>query len=388
MRQAVGLRVGLVAAAMAGLATVAPGRVALAQPARAGGAQPAPAARYKPVPLNLQRQQLGSAVLPEQARSRMRAGDYEGALDTFDAALRTLVDPTLYRDRGLCHEQLGHVYPAIDDYRVYLTESPEAPDAEGISRRLRALEDKVAGRTQTASTEDDDTPAGLRASATVHVGTEGVSGSSTTGTSTKGAHGTTAGSDKLDYKEPDEDALRTPLRGGKGWSLAPFFSEHKWFGGTTFNGATDSLTWSESLGLQVRYAVGARGAVVAEIGYEHFNATSVDGLQISGLTSLLGYELRFPLDPAYDDQVLLVPELGYENLEVSFSNASESAQSIGGWVPRLRVGWRHMLAPDTALDLSLDGGFATFFTYDHFPYDSNASWSGIVALNVSVAWGL
>src|SRR5258708_18337945 len=121
---------------------------ARAQAAAPGGSPNKP---YKPVPLNLQREQLGGAELPALGRSRMRKGDCAGALEAFDAALRTLTDPTVYRDRGICHEQLGDNYPAIDDYRVYLTADPDAPDADGISARLRALEDKVAGPPHDAA---------------------------------------------------------------------------------------------------------------------------------------------------------------------------------------------------------------------------------------------
>jgi hypothetical protein len=378
MRQAVGVRLVVVAAAVAGWL---PGGTAGAQTVRGKQDQlPPGAAGYKPVPLNLQKQQLGSAGLPDVGRTRMRAGDYAGALEAFDAALRTLTDPTVFRDRGLCHEQLGHVYPAIDDYRVYLTESPDAPDSDGVAHRLRALEESVAGHAPTASTGDDDTPPGLRASASVRVGTEGASASA----STKGPRA----SDKLEYKEPDYDAIHTPLRKGRGWSLAPAITVHKWMGGSAFKAATESQTWSEAVGLQLRYAVGGGGAVVAELGFEHFNATSVDTVQVSGLTSLVGYEFQIALDPEYDDQVIIMPALGYEHLSVSYADASLGTQSIGGFVPRLRGGWRHMLQAATAIDVSLDVGGGSFFPYDKFPHDSSQTVSGLVALNVSVAWGL
>src|ERR1700759_5690695 len=84
---------------------------------------------YKPQPLNLQKEKLGTEAYATSARARMKAGDCAGALTSFDAALRTSdEDPTLFRDRGICHEQLGHPYPAIDDYRSYLTAVPGAQD--------------------------------------------------------------------------------------------------------------------------------------------------------------------------------------------------------------------------------------------------------------------
>src|SRR5437763_11037792 len=41
------------------------------------------------------------------ARSRARTGDCAGALPAFDAAIQHTIEPTLRRDRGLCHEKLG-----------------------------------------------------------------------------------------------------------------------------------------------------------------------------------------------------------------------------------------------------------------------------------------
>jgi hypothetical protein len=390
MRQAVGVRVAVFAAAATAWG---PGRPAFAQTgADTTGGPSARGPAYKPMPLNLQKQQIGSAGLPDLGRARMRGGDYDGALQAFDEALRSLTDPTIYRDRGLCHEQLGHVYPAIDDYRVYLTDSPEAPDAEGIARRLQVLEDQVSGHPSTASTNDDDTPADLGASAKVRVGSAHASASASTGGSS-GSSSDTKGpraSDRLDYVAPDEDAVRTPLRRGKGVSLAPFFSVHKWFSGGAFSNVGDSQSWTESVGAQFRYAVASSGALVVEAGYEHFNTTSIDPAQVSGLTSLVGYELRFGFDPEFDNQIIVMPALGYEHLSVTFSDVtlSSQAQSIGAFVPRLRVGWRHMLQTSTALDLSLDAGAGSFFTYDKFPLDSSQSASGLLALSVSIAWGL
>ena len=42
----------------------------------------------------------------------------------------------------------------------------------------------------------------------------------------------------------------------------------------------------------------------------------------------------------------------------------------------------------TALDLSIDGGVASFFSYDKFPYDSTSTASGLIAVNLAVGWGL
>src|SRR5580658_187954 len=84
---------------------------------------PKPKPKYKSQPLNLHRDGPGFQAA-ELARTRMKNGDCPGALDAFDLAITQSHEPTLYRDRGLCHEKLGHPYPAIDDYRTYLTSAP------------------------------------------------------------------------------------------------------------------------------------------------------------------------------------------------------------------------------------------------------------------------
>ncbi len=339
------------------------------------GAQSAPPAqpgkKYKAQPLNLHRQAFGASAA-DTARSRMKSGDLNGALEAFDAALVSSRDPAIYRDRGLCHEKLGHPYPAIDDYRAYLTGAPSnAPDVDDIRERLARLEDEASGRPPR-STDDTSVP-----SAT----TTGEAGPSV---APQGG-GPLVGRDRLEYVEPDEDALRTSLRRGKGWSIAPFLSVRGWFGGFPPGGDSSS---AECVGIQVRYSTGLKGALVLEAGYEPFNSTDANQDTMSGLSSQVAYELRFPLDVEYNNQILFVPGLGYEHLQVSPTNAQAVSYSVGAFVPRVRVGIRHLLGPATAIDFSLDGGVANFFAYGSFPYDSNASLTAFFAGNVSVAWGL
>jgi hypothetical protein len=104
---------------------------------RAGTSVSGAPGKYRLQPLNLHKEALGTEAFASAARARMRNGDCAGALDDFDLALQSsTTDPTLNRDRGLCHERLGDPYPAIDDYRAYVTAAPDAADAEGIRQRL------------------------------------------------------------------------------------------------------------------------------------------------------------------------------------------------------------------------------------------------------------
>jgi tetratricopeptide (TPR) repeat protein len=326
--------------------------------------------KYKAQPLNLHRQAAGASAA-DSARARMKSGDLNGALDAFDAALASSSAPTLYRDRGLCHEKLGHPYPAMDDYRSYLTGAPsDAADADDIRDRLARLEDEASGGPPRAA-DDTNVPS--------------ATPSAEAGPSVAPPGGSAAGRDRLEYVEPDEDALRTSLRRGKGWSIAPFLSVRAWFGGFPPGGDSSS---AECVGVQVRYSTGMKGALVLEAGYEPFNSTDANLDTMSGLSSQVAYELRFPLDPEYNNQILFAPGLGYEHLEVTPTSAQATSYSVGAFVPRVRIGVRHLLRPATAIDFSLDGGVANFFAYSSFPYDSNASLTGFLAVNVSVAWGL
>jgi hypothetical protein len=338
--------------------------LALTLAGSAAEAQDAPK-KYRVQPLNLHREQLGTDAFANAGRSRMRNGDCAGALDAFDAALRTSTDATIHRDRGLCHERLGNVYPAIDDYRIYLAAVPDAPDAEGMRQRLARLEMETSGHS-SASTDTPDRASDQGAYAAA--GTEGRQ------------------RDAIEYADHDHDELRSSLRKGKGWSLAPFFQLHKWIiNGTQFG---DSTTWSEAVGGELRWSTGPQSAFFLDAGYEIFNSTDV--ATISGLTTELGYELRIPLDYDYDDQLLLGLGVGYDFFIFSPKDASFSSENGGAIVPRVRFGWRHMIGTGVALDLSLDGG-VTAHALSHGAFlngGADTQAVELVTLNVGVAWGL
>ncbi|MGH7269618.1 MAG: tetratricopeptide repeat protein [Polyangiaceae bacterium] len=332
----------------------------------------APGPKSKPQPLNLVTEPREVTEAEAAARRLMESGDCKRALDAFDAAIALSRQPTLYRDRGFCHEKLGHPYPAIDDFRAYLTLGPpDAADRGDIRDRLDRLEDKVNGRPSKPN-DDTDVPS-ARATESPRAARK--------------AAPTPAGDGVLEYVEPDPDAIRTPLRHAAGWSLAPFFSLRNWLGSGSPSGGGSSV-WAECLGIQIRDAVSGGGAVVFEAGYEAFNLTSTDALTLGGLSLQVAYEIRVPLDPEYDNQILVVPGLGYEHLSVSPTNALFQPESIGAFVPRLRIGVRHLIKHSTAVDLSLGGGVANFFQYGSFPYDSNNPLAVLVTADLSVAWGL
>jgi len=334
-------------------------------------AQPQPVHDDKPQPFDLEHAELGGAVeFANVGRARMRRGDYAGALDAFDEALRNSIDATLYRDRGLCHERLGQPYPAIQDYRTYLTSRPEAPDADAIGNRLRILQDQVAGRRPSVDS-DDVPPPGVNA-----------------GASEEEAKLAAPAPVAPPQPNVDDDVQRSSLRADTGWAFAAFFAGRKWIRDAGVATFSTSETWAECVGAQLRYSTGSHGALLVEAGYEHFNSTSIDTEVASGFTSLLAFELRLPVGGGYDNQFLVAPGLGYEHLVFSPSDVGLSPYSEGGLTGRLRAGYRRMLGASVALDLSLEGGWAAFFKYDGSALDGHDSTGGIAAANVAIAWGL
>jgi hypothetical protein len=347
----------------------------------------------KPAPLILEKQQLGTAAFAMAARDRMRSGDCAGALDAFDAALEHSIDASLRRDRGLCHEQLGHPYPAIDDYRAYLTADPDAPDAEGIRGRLARLEQDTLGK----SSQNDDQPPGATGGS---ASGDAVVGSASVSATVNGTAGASADAprpsngpppDSMDAVQHDDDTMRSPLRMGKGFSFAPYFAEHKWFdSGSSFG---DSYTWAECVGLQLRYSFGRTATVFVEGAYQLFNSTAGSTSQnvgtISGLDSQVGLELRFPLDSAYDNQLIVAPGIGFDHISVSSPLANSSSTSEGAIVPRARFGWRHMVDRSASIDLALDAGMGKFALYDgDFPFGGAGSETALIGLDLGLVWGL
>jgi hypothetical protein len=329
-------------------------------------AQDKPKPKYKPQPLILRKERLGTEAFVSAGRARMRNGDCAGALEAFDAALRTSMDPTINRDRGLCHERLGDAYPAIDDYRVYLTAEPDAPDAPSIRQRLANLEQQTLGHSSASSEGPEFSASAGATAATAEPGQPGQK------------------RDRLETVEHDHEEAISPLRRGTGMSLGPFVALHKWFTSTE-SGFGDNATWSESIGLAFRWSVGSGGALLVEAGYEHFNETVIATIQ--GLTSQVGFEFRIPLDPAYDNQFLIVPGLGYEFIEYSPNQvAGASSENGGALVPRLRLGWRHMVTASSGFDLALDGG-AKAVAHGSFLTQSTTPSAVLLAVNAAFHWG-
>jgi hypothetical protein len=305
----------------------------------------------------LRRQDAG-VVEAQTARARARAGDCVGALPAFDAAVEKTIEPSLRRDRGLCHESLGHPYPAIEDYRAYLHASPDAADADQIRQRLAALEGQVGtdGSARPAKDKDKETPAetGDSARASFSIGTGGASASSSVSGSTSaaaaadGGHTTERGTtyDQQVAQEKLADvAEASPLRNGSGVVLGPFLHMPRFFFGERAN---DKLGYG--VGLALRYATGPTLSLISELGYAGIG-TSGEASSASGPLLLGGVELRLPLSRFAGDHILLRGGVGYERHVVSGTRAVND-----NLLGRFGLGYRHVFGPSMGLEVLADGG--------------------------------
>jgi hypothetical protein len=341
-----------------------------------GWAQAAkPAANHGPSrsssQFTLRREEAGGADAAV-ARSRARAGDCQGALAGFDAAIDHTIDPGLRRDRGLCHEKLNHPYPAMDDYRAYLTARPDAPDSDQIRQRLAQLEEQTGqGGPSSQSVKAKDNDGGGSASGEASASGGGgkaeasasmsIGGSSSSSSSSKGAKGSRAkddddgsGSSKgFDYYAAQEkkadDADYSALRYGEGFIIGAFLHFPRYFVG---DGAPGDAGYG--VGGTLRYAMGGALTLTSEFGFAGVGTGGANSA-MSGPLLAAGAELKIPITRYASDQILLKGGLGYERYTVSGTRIASNV--ILG---RFALGFRHVFGPSLAFDLLFDGGPAYF----------------------------
>ena len=318
------------------------------------------------------------------ARQRARAGDCAGALPAFDAAINVTIEPTLRRDRGLCHEKLGDPFPAIDDYRAYISARPDAPDADQIRERLAKLEEQVGVGAQSAASfqERDES---LHAGGSFSQGTQGGKTSGSAGSSSVRARakredevlGPRAGEQAHGYdyyaaREQVADAAESsPLRFGTGWIVGPFLMVPRYFVGSGVNtdvgfavGATFRYAWTSSL------------TFISELGYVGVGQSGQPSSS-SGPLVFAGIELRVPLDTWATNNIILGAGPGYEHYTTAGTQLGAS-----GVMGRGRLGYRHVFGPAIGLELAGDGGPAFIK-----PDGSDGKVVGVVGFAVALVIG-
>lgn len=299
------------------------------------------------------------------ARGKARAGDCKGALTLFDEALRTTVEATLFRDRGLCHEKLEHQHPAIDDYRAYLVARPDAPDSDQIRERLARLEGLEGGaqdEPEKASGEDDG--AGASASASVSLDGEGASVSASTKGSKKkkkekkkrsdvigsrGGEGDARDYDSYAAEERRVDESEdSALREGTGFIAGAFVHVPRFFFTGGEKGGTSDMAYG--VGATLRYATSSSFTLLSEFGYVGIG-TRGEASALGGPLVFLGGELRLPISHYGSDHIVLGAGPAFERY-----TASGTRQGTNFWSLRFRGGYRHVFGPRVGLEILADGG--------------------------------
>lgn len=332
--------------------------VACAVPTSALAQAPAPAKPIGPSrsssQFTLRRGEAGGGSIAD-ARTKARAGDCKGALASFDVAIAATVEPTLRRDRGLCHEKLDHPYPAIDDYRAYLVARPEAPDADQIRDRLARLEASV-GIGAGPSEDRNESPSEMGFSASGEASADGggvkVAARSSDSSAAGEPLGPRAGEEARSYdyyreqEKAQEIAADSPLRLGKGFALGAFLGIPRYF---FFDSVTSDMGYA--VGATLRYSTGRVLSILGEVGYAGIGQVGTSS-SAGGPLLFVGLEARLPLNKLASDQILFGAGLDYERQVNSSSNIG--INFLGG---RGRIGYRHVFGPKFGLEFNFDGGY-------------------------------
>jgi tetratricopeptide (TPR) repeat protein len=277
------------------------------------------------------------------ARALAAKGNCAAALEAFDQALHASIDLAVRRDRGLCHEQLGNAFPAMDDYRAYLVAQPDAPDSNDIRERLERLEAQTG-----VGGPSPDGPAPQKSAEAIPDEPADVSGPLTSddGKGKKRNAGKTYEQEEVAYHRYD-DAVSSPLRLGKGGIF-----------GIYGDGRVASGIGGYEVGASIRWSVAAASTLYGQIGYVSYQSnqglSALEGagapISAGGVGLALGYEFRIRLDQ-YMTNAILVGGL------VEYQHVTDSVLGPGNlFIPQGRAGYRHVFGHGVGLEFTADVG--------------------------------
>lgn len=279
--------------------------------------------------------------LAAAGRQSAAAGNCKRALDLFDQALRTSMDPLVVRDRGKCHDKEGNIRPAIDDYRAYLASHPDAPDTDAINERLMALDAQYAASDGKKRDPFASTAAGA---ASVERDTKNQERDADASERDRKRNYDA----EVTHAQLTDEAYTSSLRRGKGGALG------LQLGYRSLVGNNVQSLGGYLVGLSGRYAFSETVSGIAELGYGAYGASgSVSHYPV--VIGFLGAEGRFPLDAFATHQIFAGGGLGIEH---SIGNTSIDVTYYG--VPRGRVGYRYLLASTVGIEAGLDAGLYYF----------------------------
>jgi hypothetical protein len=284
-----------------------------------------------------------ASPIADLARTLMKQGNCLKALDLFDQALRTSQTPTVVRDR--------------EDFRRYLSESPDARDADDIRTRLDSL-------NGVASQEPQDSTAGGSSS---NVDRAPLAAKVSVNANDSKNANTRQGMTLAEVASVESNE-KSPLRLGSGIVIAPYLGLRRAVGSGT------STDLGYMVGGSFRYSTGNVLSLVAELGYTAFGRNGRGG-STGGLQTFLGLEGRFKLDERATNQFFVHVGPGYERL---IAAVTKSAANII-FIPRARLGYRHVFGPAMALELAADGG--PFYSFvSNLPSGATGGAGGVRAM--------
>ena len=97
----------------------------------------------------------------EQAEDRYREGDLAGAIELLTRARSLHPEPVLLYNLARAYEGLGRFEEALEAYRQYLVEQPDARDRGAIERRITSLSEELEERRRLEAARHGE-PGGAR----------------------------------------------------------------------------------------------------------------------------------------------------------------------------------------------------------------------------------
>jgi tetratricopeptide (TPR) repeat protein len=82
----------------------------------------------------------------KQADNEYTQGNFEKALVLFKKALLLYRHPSFIFNIAQCHRQLGQYKKALFFYKLYISEKPDAPNAEEVQERIKEMEQKARAK--------------------------------------------------------------------------------------------------------------------------------------------------------------------------------------------------------------------------------------------------
>ena len=236
----------------------------------------------------------------------------------------------------------------MEDFRVYVTARPNAPDAEQIRERLVRLE----AETGTAAERKDD----------------GVKSSATRDAPVLSSNYNAVVKDR----EESEIDVESPLRAGTGAIFGPYFSLRSFFLGR----APSSLGYG--VGGTLRYATSRSFSLYADGGYVGLGESGTPTAS-GGLAGYFGGEFRLGLGRHLADAFHIGGAIGVERYTTSRTRAVAT-----NLIFRARPGYRHTFGANFAFEIEGDVGIGPV-SYSNLPAGDTRSGETLLLLGGTMA---